>query len=375
MLVLLAVLLSACAAQNRTASKSVVEEHRQLLRGAVFFPVDEPLPVLEPVELLAVNDDMRAFLHEHIPNMRVSEEYRAKLILKALLDDGLKLHYNNLKTYTAEEAFYAREGNCLSFTNLYMALAREAGLMVSFQEVAVPPSWSAVGDTHYFSLHMNILLELPRKLQEIDFDAQALTARSKKKIVGDYVAASQYYNNMAMHYLAMGDLSTAFLHSRKAIALRPNTGYFWANLGTILRRAEDEEGAEEAYLAAIELSNEPAAVSNLARLYQSQGKQEVADEYAHRAESYRQRNPYYLYEMAEYAYYQENYQEANRLLRSAIAKQKDVARFHHLQGLAWAQLGDARQAQQSFTLAAELAETEQDSSLYAHKLSLLAHQD
>ena len=54
--VLLAVLLSACAAQTPTASKSVIEEHQQLLRGAVFFPVDEPLPELEPVELLARQD-------------------------------------------------------------------------------------------------------------------------------------------------------------------------------------------------------------------------------------------------------------------------------------------------------------------------------
>ena len=375
MLVLFAVLLSACAAQTRTASKSTLEEHRLLLRGAVFFPVDEPLPELEPVELLAVNDDMRAFLEEHIPNRRVSEEYRSKLILRALLKDGLQLNYNHTKTYTAEQTFYAREGNCLSFTNLYMALAREAGLIVSYQEVAVPPAWSAKGDIHYFSLHMNVLLELPRKAQIIDFDTQTEASKGKRKMVNDRTAAAHYYNNMAVHYLSINDLPTAFLHAHKAIELRPRTGYFWANLGTIMRRADDEAAAEEAYLAAIEISGEPAAISNLARLYKKQGSLELADEYAQRAESYRRRNPFYLYRLAQQAYAAENYQQTNRLMRSAIRKRKDVEKFHHLLGLSWAQLGAANKAKKSFVLAARLAGSEQNSSLYAHKLQLLASQD
>jgi tetratricopeptide (TPR) repeat protein len=374
-LVLLAVLLSACAAQTPTASKSVIEEHQQLLRGAVFFPVDEPLPELEPVELLAVNDDMRAFLKQHIPNKRVSEEYRSKLLLKALLTEGLELNYNNMKTYTAQQTFYAREGNCLSFTNLYMALAREAGLIVSYQEVQVPPSWSAVGDTHYFSLHMNVLLDLPRKAQVIDFDTQTGLGDSKSKVVSDRTATAQYYNNMAVHYLSISDLPSAFLQAHKAIELRPHTGYFWANLGTIMRRANDEAAAEEAYLAAIEISAEPAAVSNLARLYKKQGRLELADQYAQRAKSYRQRNPYYLYQMAQQAYSAENYREANRLMGSAIQRREDVEEFHHLQGLIWAQLGKAGKAKKSFELAARFANSEHNSSLYAHKLQLLARQD
>ncbi len=374
-LVLLSLLfLAGCAQQHvsKYSGRSAIEQHQQLLRGSTLFPVEEPLPELEPVELLAVNDDMRAFLREHIPTDAISDEGKARRILKGLLDDGLRLHYNNLKTYTAEEAFYAREGNCMSFTNLYMALAREAGLIVMYQEVEVPPAWSAVGDTYYFSLHINVLLDLPRKQQVIDFDTQAESSRWRSQVVGDKTAAAQYYNNMAVHYLSEDDLQQAFLHARKAIDLRPNTGYFWANMGTILKRAGDLESAEEAYLVAIDMSNERAAISNLARVYRQQGRMELADQYAALAESYRMENPFYLYELAETSYEKGEYQRVLELMESAIRKRKQEHEFHHLEGLAWARLGDREKARKSFSRAADLVRDTDIHELYEHKLHLLA---
>ena len=369
--------LSACVQQPQPkySGRSVMEQHRQLLRGASLFPADEPLPELAPVELLAVNDDMRAFLREHIPNRAISGETKARLILKGLLDDGLRLHYNSLKTYTAEETFYAREGNCLSFTNLYMALAREAGLVAMFQEVKVPPAWSAEGDTHYFNLHINVLVDLPRKQQVVDFDTQVESGRWRHRVVGDKTAAAQYYNNMAIHYLTEGDLQQAFLHSRQAIDLRPNTAYFWSNLGTIFRRAGDFAAAEESYLVAIDMNGEPAAISNIARLYRQRGVLERAEYYEVLAENYRMQNPYYLFELAQIAYEEGDYPRVTELLESAIRKRRNEHQFHHLLGLTWARLGKAGKAEKSFQRAARLVQDPELESLYQHKLQLLAQVD
>jgi Flp pilus assembly protein TadD len=369
-------LVSACASQNPYVGKSVIEEHRQLLRGAAFFPVDEPLPELEPKQLLAVNDDMRVFLDKHIPNKAYSDEMKMEAILRGLLDEGLNLQYNNLTTYTAEQTFYARQGNCLSFTNLYIALAREAGIEASYQEVEVPPAWSAVGNRHYFSLHINVLVDLPRDRQRVvDFDVQSRSDRIKGKAVSDRTAAAQFDNNMAVYYLEERDLPLAFLHSRRAIEARPQTGYFWANLGTILRRAGELDAAEEAYITAIELTGEPAAVSNLARLYERQGKYELAAIYAERAQRYRAQNPYYLYELAENAYDKGDYEVANKLLRSAIGKRRDEPEFYRLYGLTWAQLGEAGRAEKSFEKAVRYNTNPERATLYEHKLRLLAHFD
>jgi tetratricopeptide (TPR) repeat protein len=372
---LLSLAISACAGQGKYADRSPLEDNRALLSGATLFPAGEPLPELPTADLLAVSDDMRAFLDKHVPVRSISPQIKVQKILRALLEEDLNLHYSNLKTYTAAETFAAREGNCLSFTNLFIALAREAGVIASYQEVEVPPSWSAVGDTHYFNLHINVLVELPRKQQIVDFDVQNRSDQFLGKPVGDNVAEAQYHNNMAVYFLGQGDLQRAFLHSRRAIEMRPDAGYFWANLGTILRRADDLDNAERAYLVAIDLSNEPSALSNLARLYTQRGQPQLAAVYAERAESFRAQNPYYLYELAERAYLAGDYEETHRLLVSAIKKRRDEHEFYRLQGLAWAQRGDAEAAEKSFARAARYATDSGRVGLYEHKLQLLAHQD
>jgi len=365
--------LAACSSVPRLTQQQVLEHHRELLRGSALFPVEEPLPELEPVELLAINADMRAFLDEHVPVKSVSDEIKTDRILRALLREGLHLQYSNLKTYTAEQTFYAREGNCLSFTNLFIALARAEGIIASYQEVEVPPAWSAVGDTYYFSLHINVLVDLPRKQKIVDFDVQNRSDRTLGNPVGDNVALAQYHNNMAVYYLGESDLRAAFLHSRKAIELRPMTGYFWANLGTIFKRAQAMDEAEQAYLAAISIDNELSAISNLARLYEQRGELELAATYRAQADRYRAANPYYLYELATTAYEEAQYQEAADYLQSAIKKRRDEHEFYRLLGLTWAKLGDPDKAEDSFAKAVRYATDPQQHDLYEHKLRLLAN--
>ena len=370
---LILLIISGCAAPSKYTGREVIEEHQELLRGGSIFPAGEPLPELESVELIAVNDEMRAFLDELIPNQHAGVEYKTRIILRALFEDSLQLRYNELKTYTAAETFAAREGNCLSFTNLFIALAREAGVEASYQEVKVPPTWTAIGDMHYYYLHINSLVDyLSGEQVVVDFDTRIDLSRGRTRAVSDRTAAAQYYNNMAVYYLGEGELQAAFMHARKAIDIRPNTGFFWSNLGSILKRAGDLDHAEQAYLVAIDLSGEPAAVSNLARVYSLQGRPELAAVYVERAENFRARNPYYLYELAENAYQLGDYAQANKLLRSAVKKRKDEHEFYRLLGLTWIKLGEPEKAEGSFRKAARYASDEEQSSLIEKKLLLLS---
>lgn len=363
--------LTACAGQNKRGNQEILKQNANLLSGDAFYAAGQLQPELPEVDLLAVNDDMRAYLKKHVPHAKlISEERRAELILEAMLDEGLEIQYDNLRTLTAEQVFAQRAGNCLSFTNLFIALARELDVKVAYQEVRIPPTWSVSGETHFFNLHINALVDLPHKQQVVDFDLRS-DARGKTRPVSDFAAASQYYNNMAVHYITLGDWPAAFLHSRRAINMRPRTGYYWANLGTILRHSEDQAGAEQAYLLAIEISGEPSAVSNLARLYKSQGRVEEAAEYAARASYHRSQNPYYLQIMAKQAYAAGDYQESIRLMRKAIRLLPQEDEFHRTLGLSYLQLGETEKAEKSFLLAAENAKRAEDRQLYARKLELL----
>lgn len=365
-----ATLLTGCASSNAVRLE-LLAQHAELLSGASLHPDSQPLPPLASVDLLAVSDEMQAFLDKYIDG-RNGDARKTELIVKYLLEDGLELKYSNLKTYTAARTFREREGNCLSFTNLFIALARAAGVNAHFQEVRLPPVWTAEGDTFYFNLHINALVKLHKREQIVDFDIQEFDTSLSRKRISDDAAAAQYYNNMGAYYLSQKDFSSAFRHTREAISLRPRTGYFWTNLGTILRRAGQLQQAEQAYLTAIELSKEYSAMSNLARLYRSQGRTELANKYRARVASFRRKNPYFLYSRAQQAYAEENFQNAQDLLRAAIRRNPDEHQFHRLQGLTWLKLSEPNKAKKSFARAAKTATQSEHAMLYERKLQLLA---
>ncbi len=379
MALLALVLVSASCATTNTTQRPLLKQNAELLSGSTISADGKPLALLEPTDLLVVSDPMRAFLARHITG-REDDERKTRLIAHALLDDGLNLQYSNLKTYTAAQTFQKRQGNCLSFTNLFVALAREVGLDAHFQEVRIPPVWTAEGDTFYYNLHINVLVKLRqgphmnlyKRDQVVDFDTQEFDSGHNRRRISDAAAAAQYYNNMGAYYLAKKQPLKAFQHARKAIQLRPDTGYLWTNLGTILRHAGDLQHAEKAYLVAIDLSQELSAMSNLARLYTTIGKPDLAKEYAARVEEFRRKNPYLLYARAEQSYANANYESTQELLRSAIKRHSKEHQFYRLQGLAWLKLSEPDKARKSFSKAAKVATETEYSAIYERKLEMLA---
>lgn len=368
-LALLSLALSACVALPPTG-QSVGLTPEEILDGAAFgLSGGEQLP---PVDVLAVNDDMRTFLNEHVPP-RTSRQRKVELILHAILQDGLQLDYHGFKTLTAEQAFYQREGNCLSFTNLFVALARESGLDVEFQEVDVPPSWDRRGDSHLFNRHINARVRLPFKgEQAVDFNLSEFEIEYTRRRITDEYAKAQYHNNMAIYWLEEKQLKLAYLNLREAIRLYPGAAYFWTNLGTLHRRVGDSLRAEAAWLEAVRLADEPSAISNLARLYEQQGKKQLARQFANAAESYRRKNPYYLYSLGEEAYQAGDYPEALSLLRRAVRLREDEHEFYRLLGLSYLHLGDKAAALRNFNLAEQAADNNADRERYNQKQRLLA---
>ncbi|HKK23460.1 MAG TPA: tetratricopeptide repeat protein, partial [Pseudohaliea sp.] len=210
--------------------------------------------------LLAVNDDMRAFLAERVPD-RASDARKVELILEGILAGGLKLEYDNLLTLPASEAFYRRAGNCMSFTNLFLALAREAGVRASYQEVMVPPTWTEGDQAWFYNLHVNVLVNLPGAEQVVDFNLGDYMSAYPRRLISDEAGASRYHNNLGVHFMTHGDPGEAFLHFREALTLEPGAGHVWTNLGTLYRRQGQWARAEAAFRRAIDLDREPVAMS------------------------------------------------------------------------------------------------------------------
>ena len=85
------------------------------------------VPTIEQV--MAVPAPLRAEVHARVvePGCTRNEQLE-RLAHYVFGDDGLALEYDNEVTRTVAQVYQDRKANCLSFTLLFVALAREAGL-------------------------------------------------------------------------------------------------------------------------------------------------------------------------------------------------------------------------------------------------------
>ncbi len=98
------------------------------------------------VDIMALSPEIERFIEQRVKR-GLPRSARVQELMDALFGKhGLDIAYGNLRTKTAVETFESRSGNCLSFTILFVALARHVGLEAHFQEVSEILSWDRRGD-------------------------------------------------------------------------------------------------------------------------------------------------------------------------------------------------------------------------------------
>ncbi len=363
--------LSACATRL-PQSVQLNYSPEELVPARAPFYTRGDVSQLPPIDPLALDADMRAFL-EDIQARSGSPRVVLNNILKGLLSEDSVIEYDNFKTYTAQETFHARKGNCLAFTNLFVALAREAGLDVTFQEVDIPHNWERRGETWVYNRHISAFVDLNMEGEFfIDFNLNPSEVELyDAKRISDRAALSQYHNNMGVYWIMGERYDLAYLHLQEAIALADSEPWFWTNLGVLYSRVRDDKRAEAAWLRAVELGNDHSAESNLARYYRRTGEEELAEIFQERVQRFRLKNPYYRYELAETAYYSGDYDKAIAELKAAIRISDNDEQFHRLLGLAYVQAGAGSKASEAFADAELAAETKTAQRVYSEKQKIL----
>ena len=327
------------------------------------------LPQTDP---LALDADMEAFL-EDVKARSGSPRVLLNNILRGLLQDDTVIEYDSFKTYTAQEAFHARKGNCLAFTNLFVALARAGGLDVEFQEVEIPHNWERQDETWVYNRHISAYVDLDIEgAYYIDFNLNPSDVEIyDTRRISDRAALAQYHNNMGVYWILSERYDLAFLHLRRAIRLSGSETWFWTNLGVLYSRVNDERRAEAAWLHALELGSDHSAESNLARYYRRIGNDELADLFQERVRRFRLKNPYYRYELAESAYYAGDYETSISELKAALRITRSEEGFYRLLGLNYVKTGQKEKAREAFANAETLAGSNAAQRIYSEKQKIL----
>lgn len=302
-------------------------------------PVTVPdIPVLEnqprneipTVELLRVSPEIREFVRRH-GGAEYATHSRAWSLAYAALDPYLlDFEYDPLLTLPADQAFKSGRGNCLTFSSLFVAMAREAGLEAWFQEVEIPPEWSNVNDTMLVSMHVNAIVRDRRNEYTVDVSRRKQQAVEKVRRLSDTEAAAQYYNNLGVAALIDQNLALAYAYFSKGLQTDPGLDYIWANLGVVLRRNGQTKDAILAYQTALRLKPKLAvALNNLYTIYEEDGDFEMMEKLGPRVEKNRRKNPYYLHYLAEIANEERRYSDAIHLLNRAIRTDPNEFRFYY----------------------------------------------
>jgi len=342
---LLMVLLCGACASNSPSLEALARLPPLSVHGEALTASDVKLQVQTP-DLLALDDEMRQFVDTYTGGI-ASRRQRLRMLHRAVSGVAtLGVAYDPFAEGTAREAFHRQTANCLSYANLFVALAREAGLDAHYQWLDVRPSWTRMGERVALRLHVNAVVHLsPTEQFMVDLDPLPARDIAGSREIDERDAQALYHNNIAMNALARDQLDEAWLHEVRALQLSPRMAHLWVNLGVVYRRAGQHEAAEMAYLQALDIDPwERSAMNNLMVLYELLGREDEHAYWLARVDSYRDTNPFYHAWLGDQAAEEGDWRGARVHYNDALDLEPNDARLLYSMGLVYRELGQPRAA-------------------------------
>lgn len=322
--------------------------HRRILDQS-----GDAFPDIDP---LRITDEVKSLVDGHL-GPGDGEETRVRKLQDLLYgEEFLNIRYSDAKTHTAMEAFHARQGNCLSVMNLYVAMARHARVDASFQTVEVQPSWDRRGGLLVISQHINAAGRFSAaRRYVVDFTPEISLQQLTSRVVSDRHARALYFNNLGVEAMVGGDMPGALGYIKNALYVEPELSIAWNNIGALYNRLGDRELAEYSYKMAFNADNRnAAAINNLAKFYRAIGDDRLAREYERAIERFNNRNPYYHHARGQAAHLERDLERARAAFRRALRLKEEEPDFHLALARVHQDLGDDAAARRHRDAAAEL---------------------
>ncbi len=282
----------------------------------------------------------------------------------------LGLHYALEPTRDARQTFEAKEGNCLSFVNLFVGLGRRYRLNPFYVEVEDYQRWNYDQGTVVSHGHIVAGLRVDGKLQTFDFLPYKAKSYRDFNPIDDLKAAAHYFNNLGAEALLRGDLDGALELTGVAVRLAPDFDKAINNHGVVLLR----EGEVEKALADFQhgLDESPSSVAlltNTARAYQILGRDQDAERFLARLEKEHAANPFLYIYRAEQALAHNDPATALDYMRKAYERNSELPAVHVGLAKVYLALGDREAALHYVERALQLDATDPEARKLA---SLLA---
>lgn len=325
-----------------------------------------------PDELLTLPDALRQRFHEEVLSHAPTPARRLDAMMRFLYDeDGLGMRYAVDATHDVGEAYRTRQANCLSFTLLTIALAREAGFDAYGQHHERILAWRQQDSNLVLSNHVNAGIRIRHRQYTVDVASDSVVVQDAPARMTDTELAALYHSNRAMERLLEGTTVDALAHAQRSLQLDTRSATLWNNAGVAHLRSGDLQAATRAYERAIALDPRHAgALFNLAQAYQRDGDAAGAQRLQERAKRVLERDPFHHFLQGYAAEGRGELVPAEAHYRRAIRLLGNEHRFYFALARVQSALGQHDAALRSLRRARELGDDE-DRLRYQSKLELL----
>ncbi len=322
--------------------------------------------VLARVEIpFEIDDEIRELAFRVTENLRTDKEKMRAIIRAIRHHTGGTISYDWLSNKTAKNVYREGRGNCLAYTNLFVGMSRAVGVDAVYVDVTTIEKVTKEAEVIVNSGHITGGIKDGPDLIFVDFTSNPEREYAGAKIIDDFEAISNFYNNEGFLYgyfaEALADqggfdpLAREIEMYQLALSIRPNFNRARNNLGVAYKRRGHVDAAIEQYQLALDIEPDfTEARSNLASAYYSQGDTDKAIQEFQLAARNDGSNAYVVYHLGVLHYHEGKYRQAADFFRKAISRDRQMADARFFLGEALLKLGDEDKAMREYERAIEI---------------------
>jgi tetratricopeptide (TPR) repeat protein len=274
-----------------------------------------------------LNDEIRAKLPKKFG--AGAADMTRLVTVRDYIFNRLGLQYSLLPTRNAVETYRDREGNCLSFVNLFVGIARAEGLNPFYVEVTDLQKWNRRGGLVISQGHIVAGVYVNGQLATFDFLPFKPKAYKSFRPIDDRTAAAHFYNNLGAEALLAGDAEKAQQLIEVAVGIAPEFPKALNNLGVCYARRGQTDRALEVYQRGLAIDpNDELILTNLARAYQQLGRQGEAATILEKIEGSKTTNPYFFVYEGDLALSRGDHQKALEYMTRAFKQDSEIPEVH-----------------------------------------------
>jgi tetratricopeptide (TPR) repeat protein len=276
---------------------------------------------------------------------------------------GFSISYDWLSNKTAKEVFREGKGNCLAYSNLFVGMARAAGLNAVYADVHFTERVRKEAEIIVNSSHITAAVKYGTDTVVIDFTRTPERKYVGYEVIDDLEAIANFYNNQGFLYgyfteteeVSFDPLEKELEMYRLALEILPNFSRARNNLGVALRRRGRINEAIEQYQLAIEHDPKHAeAHSNLGTAYFYQGRIEDALQAYRRAAKHAGPNGHIHHLLGIVYLRQAQYPEAIKQFKKALSKEPELADARYRLGECYSKMGNTKKAIEEYEATLEI---------------------